>query len=142
MDDCCFTYGSLMCRDIMSGVAGLDLVGEPAWLAGYARHPVVGEDYPGAIAAPGAVVEGVLYRGLGPEALRRLDVFEGDMYERVRVGVNPVGGRDVTAWCYIVRDRYRDRLRAGTWDFAAFLRQGKARFLSRYLGFAELERDA
>jgi gamma-glutamylcyclotransferase (GGCT)/AIG2-like uncharacterized protein YtfP len=136
MTDCCFAYGSLMCPDIMARVCGHDLAGEPAELAGHVRHPVAGEDYPGVVAAPSGSVAGILYRGLDADALARLDAFEGEMYERVPVQVNPVGGQSVTAWCYIFLDRAR--LLTGDWDHAAFLAEGKARFLARYLGFAAL----
>lgn len=141
MADHCFTYGSLMCADIMSAVTGIVLVGEAARLSGHARHPLAGEDYPGVVADPAAAVDGVLYRGLEAPALARLDAFEGEMYARVRVPVNLVGGGEVAAWCYILRDPYRDRLLPGEWDFETFLATGKARFQARYMGFAALARD-
>ncbi|MDD5366778.1 MAG: gamma-glutamylcyclotransferase [Gallionellaceae bacterium] len=141
MSDNCFTYGSLMCADIMSRVSGMALAGEPASLAGHARQPVADEDYPGVTADPAASVEGILYRGLDGSALARLDAFEGEMYERVRVQVNLVGGGSVAAWCYIFRAPYRHRLLLGDWSFEAFLAGGKARFLARYMGFAALEQD-
>lgn len=141
MTDNCFTYGSLMCEDIMSTVSGQVLPGESARLAGYARHPVSGEDYPGVVADPDAIVAGVLYRGLDASALARLDVFEGEMYERLPVLVNLVGGEVITAWCYIFRDQYRHLLLPGEWDFQSFLAEGKARFLARYMGFAALAPD-
>lgn len=137
MADCCFTYGSLMCPDIMSAVAGLALAGEPGVLAGHARHPVADEDYPGVVADPNGRVDGVLYRGLDAGALARLDRFEGEMYRREAVRVNLVG-ETVTAWCYIVRDAYRDRLLPGEWRFDDFLAEGKARFMARYVGFDAL----
>ncbi|MFA5080941.1 MAG: gamma-glutamylcyclotransferase family protein [Hydrogenophilaceae bacterium] len=138
MNENCFTYGSLMCADIMSRVSGMALAGEPARLAGHARQPVADEDYPGVVAEPAASVEGILYRGLDGSALARLDVFEGEMYERVQVQVNPIGGGSVAAWCYIFRAPYRHRLLPGEWSFETFLAEGKARFLARYLGFADL----
>lgn len=136
--DACFTYGSLMCADIMSHVAGQALAGEAASLPGHVRHPVTGEDYPGVVADPAGRVEGILYRGLGEAALARLDAFEGEMYERLAVAVNPVGGETVMAWCYIFRAPYRHLLLPGDWCFEAFLSVGKARFQARYMGFAAL----
>lgn len=134
----CFTYGSLMCQDIMARVAGLDVRGEPAWLGGHSRHPVRGETYPGLVADSGGRVDGTLYRGLGDTALVRLDAFEGAMYERRAVRVNPVGGGEVDAWCYIFRHEYLDLLLPGDWDYAAFLAHGRQSFEARYLGFAAL----
>lgn len=136
MEECCFTYGSLMCEDIMAAVTGRAVTGAPAWLDGHARHPVLGEDYPGLVPAPGGRVEGVLYRGLDRDALARLDAFEGEMYARLRVEVNPVGGDGQSAWCYIVRPAHVARLAPGEWDFQSFLAAGKARFMARYVGFA------
>jgi gamma-glutamylcyclotransferase (GGCT)/AIG2-like uncharacterized protein YtfP len=141
MTEHCFTYGSLMCADIMADVTGQAVAGQPARLAGYVRHPVADEDYPGLVPDPSGMVDGILYPGLSAAALARLDAFEGEMYERRRLRVNPVGGGEAEAWCYIFRDQYRGRLLDGDWDFAAFLGGGKARFLARYMGFAALEAD-
>lgn len=140
MTDLCFTYGSLMCEDIMSAVTGIALRGEPAWLVDHVRHPVAGEDYPGVVACPGARVDGVLYRAVDAAALARLDVFEGEMYERRLVDANLVGGGRAAVWCYIVLPAHEHRLAAGAWDYAGFLAAGKARFLARYLGFAAIAR--
>lgn len=139
MTGCCFTYGSLMCADIMSDVTGLALVGQPARLAGHARHPVRDEDYPGLVPDPASNVVGVLYCNLDAAALRRLDAFEGEMYERLRVPVTLANGAGVEAWCYVVRPGFRARLLPGEWDFEAFLAGGKDRFRARYVGFSELD---
>lgn len=134
----CFTYGSLMCADIMARVSGLDLSGEVAELPGHIRHPVAGEDYPGVVAEPLGVVSGILYRGVDGAALVRLDAFEGAMYARLPVAVRLADGATVAAWCYVFREPYRHLLQAGDWSFERFLAEGKARFLARYLGFAAL----
>ena len=51
-----------------------------------------------------APVSGLLFRS---EALgahwERLDVFEGEGYERVRIAVQPDDGEEVEAWVYAVR---------------------------------------
>lgn len=138
MTDACFTYGSLMCEDIMSHVAGLPLTGQPARLSGHARHPVAGEEYPGVVADPAGAVAGVLYRGVDAAALVRLDAFEGGMYERLAVPVTTADGETVMAWCYIFRTPYQHLLLPGDWSFEAFLAEGKARFQARYMGYAAL----
>lgn len=140
MSEYCFTYGSLMCPEIMAEAAGRPCLGEPAELPGHARHPVAGEAYPGVVEAPGSQVAGILYRDLDAAALARLDAFEGEMYERRRVEVNRVGRGRVAAWCYIVRPEFRNRLLPGDWDFEAFLAEGKRRFMADYLGFTALDR--
>jgi gamma-glutamylcyclotransferase (GGCT)/AIG2-like uncharacterized protein YtfP len=138
MTDACFTYGSLMCEDIMSHVAGLPLQGEPALLAGYARHAVRDEDYPGMVPLTGVQVAGVLYRGLSEGALDRLDRFEGEMYERRRVCVRDARGLDTEAWTYVFRSGFSHRLLPGDWSFEHFLASGKARFTARYMGFDKI----
>ncbi|MBL8437543.1 MAG: gamma-glutamylcyclotransferase [Zoogloeaceae bacterium] len=137
----CFTYGSLMCDDIMSAVCGLErgrLVGEPAWLADFSRHPVRGEAYPGMVPAPSGAVEGVLYRGLPAAAWPRLDEFEGAQYERQAVRIRTASGEPLEAETYVFRPEFAHLLLPGDWDFDAFLREGKARFMAGYLGFDRL----
>ncbi|MEZ5625971.1 MAG: gamma-glutamylcyclotransferase family protein [Rhodocyclaceae bacterium] len=128
----CFTYGSLMCEDIFRAVAGQACAAEPAQLAGYRRHPVRGEDYPGIRPATGAAVDGVLYHGLSATALARLDAFEGAQYQREAVEVRTAGGTVVAAWVYVFHPAQVHRLGVGDWDAAAFMRHGKARFLRRH----------
>ena len=131
----CFTYGSLMCEDIMFHVAGLPLRHEPARLADHRRLAVLGEDYPGLLAATGGLVEGVLYRDVPETGWARLDAFEGEMYERRRVPLNMADGSRIEAWTYLFRPEYRHLLADAEWDFQAFLRAGKVRFRARYMGF-------
>lgn len=134
-----FTYGSLMCEDIMAEVAGVRLDCTPAILAGYRRFLVRDEQYPGVIEAPAGSVAGVVYHGLGPEAWARLDRFEGEMYDRrpvtVRYDNNAAGVVD----CYVFRSEFAHRLTETEWDFAAFLRGGKALFQSQYFGFKAID---
>ena len=135
----CFTYGSLMCADIMTLVSGIAVQGERAFLADHARHPVREEDYPGMVARPGHRVEGVLYRDLPAAAWPRLDRFEGAMYARRLVCVQLPGDARVEAWTYLFKPAYWDLLLPDEWDFNRFLAEGKARFTHRYLGYGMLE---
>lgn len=136
----CFTYGSLMWADIMARVCGREFASEPASLADHARHPVHGQDYPGLRPAPGGLVPGRLYRDVDAAAWARLDAFEGDEYERVRVDVRLAGGATTSAWVYRFRAEFAARLLPGDWDADAFGREGHARFKARYAGFGALER--
>jgi len=56
-----FTYGSLMCADIMAQVAGAQLQSSPAVLNGYRRYLVRGEQYPGIVADADGQVAGIVY---------------------------------------------------------------------------------
>ena len=131
----CFTYGSLMWADIMARVCGREFASEPASLADHRRHPVRGQDYPGLRAAPGGLVPGRLYRDVDEAAWARLDAFEGDEYERADVVVTLAGGATLAAQVYRFRAEFLPRLLPGDWDADAFEREGRARFMARYVGF-------
>lgn len=135
----CFTYGSLMCEDIMSAVVGTRCAHRPAVLDAYRRAPVIGEQYPGMVPASASQVHGVLYLDLPESAWPRLDAFEGALYSRELVRVHLDDGRRASAWAYVFRAEHAHRLATGEWDFARFMKTGKARFESRYLGFDEVE---
>lgn len=131
----CFTYGSLMWADIMARVCGLEFASEPASLAAHRRHPVQGQDYPGLRAAPGGLVPGRLYRDVTPDAWARLDAFEGAEYERADVVVALADGSTLPAQAYRFRAEFTGRLLPGDWDADAFEREGRQRFIARYVGF-------
>jgi len=137
----CFTYGSLMCEDIMSMVCGRPCHGEPAVLAGHQRHPVRGEDYPGMVARAAHQVQGQLYRTLDSRAFARLDAFEGAQYERVEREVLLADGTVIGAWTYLFRPAFGHLLLPGEWDFEAFLNGGRQRFLDRYAGFGQIAQE-
>lgn len=131
----CFTYGSLMSADIMSRVCAAQLTGIPASLAGFSRHPVRGEAYPGIVPAARGRVDGLLYQDLPVAVWRRLDAFEGDLYERRSVSVTLADGRSMEADTYVFKPEHSHLLEPGDWDFTDFMQRGKADFEARYLGF-------
>lgn len=137
----CFSYGSLMCDEIMSAVCGVapgSLLSQSARLPGYSRHPVRNEHYPGMIPDGTRNVAGIIYLNITSSAWPRLDSFEGEMYERRSVVVT-LGNRSVLeADTYVFRTAFASLLEPGDWDYATFLRDGKAHFLDRYLGFGRL----
>ncbi|MBK6744037.1 MAG: gamma-glutamylcyclotransferase [Hydrogenophilales bacterium] len=134
----CFTYGSLMCADIMSRVCAVDLRSVPATLPGFSRHPVRDATYPGIQPAGNARVDGLLYLDLPESAWPRLDAFEGEMYARTLVQVELSGGHTAETWAYVFKPEHRHLLMTGDWDFKAFLRCGKSHFEVCYLGFDRL----
>ncbi len=133
-----FTYGSLMCADIMERVAGCRLRCIETVLQGFFRSGIQGEEYPGIVPSSGSAVSGVLYLNLPEEALRRLDLFEGDMYERHSVEVVSTEYERLTAMTYVVKACFYDRLTNEQWSYARFLATGKSNFEKMYLGFEKL----
>lgn len=133
-----FTYGSLMCADIMTAVAGAPLACTPAMLPGYRRFLVSNEQYPGVIADETGTVPGIVYHALTPEHWSRLDVFEGVCYDRRLVTVRSAQAPEAQVYCYVFRPECHHLLTTIEWDYAAFLRSGKQIFQSRYCGFKTL----
>ncbi|MBD2859693.1 gamma-glutamylcyclotransferase [Spongiibacter sp. KMU-158] len=130
-----FAYGSLMCEDIVSEVAGEPLLCEPARLEGFVRRAIKGEEYPGMIALEGESVPGAIIRNVSGAGWQRLDAFEGEMYDRQQVQVMLADGSAIAAQTYVIRPEYVHVLEAFEWDFEAFLKSGKARFEQHYKGW-------
>lgn len=133
-----FAYGTLMCEDIMSEVAGVDLTHVPGTLRGYSRRSVIGEHYPAITPDENAAVEGVLYCDLPDSAWDHLDRFEGEMYERCAVDVELADGTILSAETYVTRPAYQNHLSDTEWDFDYFLMAGKTCFQSHYKGYRSL----
>jgi gamma-glutamylcyclotransferase (GGCT)/AIG2-like uncharacterized protein YtfP len=125
-----FAYGTLLFAEVMERVAGERCAATPAVLRGYARRALHGVAYPAVVAQPGAETEGVLYLGVTPAALARLDGFEGDLYDRISRPVKTADG-ERCAFVYVLRDAHRDRLSARGWDPEAFRARDLAAFVAR-----------
>jgi gamma-glutamylcyclotransferase (GGCT)/AIG2-like uncharacterized protein YtfP len=132
-----FTYGSLMCADIMYQVAGCRPTAVAATLSGYCRSRLQGRDYPAIFPAAGGVVTGILYLDLAKEALRRLDIFEGELYCREELEVTASTRQPAQA--YVLRPEHHRLLSGEPWDFAAFQKNGKQAFCRTYLGFGRID---
>lgn len=101
----------------------------PALLSSHRRHRVIGCDYPAVVETSGdaASVRGTYVEGLTAADIWRLDIFEGDEYERVKVPLrllveNGAEGEEKIA------ETYRwilpvDLLEEKEWDFEEFKRE-------------------
>ena len=133
-----FTYGSLMCEDIMFAVSGGPHSHSPAVLSQYRRFLVKNEQYPGVVQSDGGLVEGIVYHGISPAVWLRLDRFEGEMYCRCLVTVLQKNGAEAQVYCYVFKPEFRQHLTDKEWDFKTFLRHGKEIFQIRYSGFKDI----
>ena len=133
-----FTYGSLMCEDIMFRVAGACQVAGDAVLDGFRCLSVCDEEYPAIAPRENAVTRGVLYRNIAADGWRKLDDFEGEMYERRSVTVKLISGEEVSADTYVFRSEFHYLLTDLDWRFETFLKQGKQRFIEKYIGFKKI----
>lgn len=137
MDDL-FTYGTLMCEDIMTSVAGMKLESTRGVLKGYRRMEVKDEHYPAIIEDDKGEVDGVVYLGLPRSSIEQLDIFEGEIYTRTLVEIQLGDGNTIKAWAYVLKERYYGLLGLKEWSFEEFLKSGKSAFVSNYSGFFDV----
>ena len=130
-----FTYGSLLFPSVMKAVTGRDFAFKKARLSGFARFKVIGESYPGLTPLEGAVTEGILHLDVDALSLRRLDDFEGEMYERTEILADLFDGESLIAQTYLIRPQYRDRLSSYPWDPEHFEKTDLLQFMATYGGF-------
>jgi len=118
-----------MFSEVMELVAGRRFAAQPARLAGYARRRLRRAVYPAIVPAAGESVDGLLFEGLDPPALARLDRFEGALYDRPELPVVRADGETVRAFVYVLRAEHRGLAIDLPWDEAEF----RAKELRDYL---------
>jgi len=130
-----FFYGSLMDADVRRLVMKKDApeAVEPASVKGWRRVNLAGVTYPGIIRDAKGSVEGVLVRGLGAAARKRLVAYEGPEYDLIEVEVVSESGALREAGMFVPNKACTPA--TGRWDFALWQRRHKRRFL------AELQRS-
>lgn len=112
----------------------------PALLQSFRRHRVRHADFPAIIPKEGSSVRGTYVTGLTEGDIFRLDIFEGDMYERQKVTVqilkDSIGQQDAVdetrldelvaaeavAETYVWKQELADSLEEQEWDFEEFKR--------------------
>ncbi len=124
-----FTYGTLQLPSVMSAVIGRCPAARPASLNGYARYRLLDYSYPGLRLEAGAVTAGVLYSGLDPAELARLDAFEDSFYRRESLAVTTATGLTVAAWVYVVPPQHYALLDDQPWCLSHFQSHSLAGFL-------------
>lgn len=135
-DHALFFFGTLLEPLVLSLVTGLAITGgdlAPASLAGFRRVRVRGKSYPTLVAAPADRVVGAVWRGRHPEAIARLNAYEGEGYRGELHRVTLDDGSVLTAWVYLTRPELLEPSEE-SWDLEvwrqahlpAFLAQGQA----------------
>jgi len=132
-----FVYGTLQLDEVMEAVTGRRFEGRPAALHGYLRRRVRERSYPAVVPRDGERTEGIVFRGVDRESLARLDVFEGDLYERLEVQVEVQGEGGVGAWAYVLAPEHADRLSPDAWYLEEFLRDHGRAFIEGCRRFRE-----
>jgi len=127
-----FTYGTLQLASIFQRVTGRLFPVQNAVLDGYMCCCVRGEVYPGIKPFYGAQTTGKLYLNVTLPALKCLDFFEGDFYERIQTCVRLTNGTKVSAHVYCIRKKYRPVLSSKPWHIFDFTEQKQTHFLTAY----------
>lgn len=130
-----FTYGTLMIPEVMYAVTTREFRFDNAILRGYARFTVKGESYPGIIPVTDTVTEGIIYFGVDELSLKRLDAFEGDLYQRTPILAEIEGGDKFNAQAYVVKPKFRNHLSSLEWNAIEFTQKHLEAFLETYSGF-------
>jgi gamma-glutamylcyclotransferase (GGCT)/AIG2-like uncharacterized protein YtfP len=128
-----FTYGSLMSPDILEMVIHRAAVGVPATLLDYRRAKIAGVSYPGMIPEPGSRVDGCLYKQLSLSDLEKLDIFEGEMYQRKLVEIHLE--QTLQSYTYILAGAHAHLLTNEAWSYEDFLKNDKGNFIRNYGGW-------
>ncbi len=128
-----------MLPDIMNQVAGSKFDFFEARLHDYFRSGIHSEEYPAITPQRGEDVIGIVYLDVNASALRRLDLFEGKMYDRKSVEVYLTAGDTCQSMTYILKPAYNHILTWQEWNYDEFLLQGKSRFIEKYFGFREID---
>jgi len=130
-----FVYGSLMFGEVWGRVIQNHYEKQTAVLLDYKRLCVRGEYYPGLVEADNNSVQGILYRDVIAEDIKRLDLFEGDYYHKIFVKVVCEKKPLLDAEVYLFDARFNDLLDDTPWDPVLFRTQHLKKFIEKYSGF-------
>ena len=126
-----------MIPDVMYAVTTREFRFIDAVLRGYARFAVKGESFPGIIPVIDKSTEGIIYFNVDEPSLARLDIFEGDLYQRTPIQVETQGGKILKAETYVIKPEHRDYLSLQKWDVEEFVQNSLEAFLNTYQGFTQ-----
>lgn len=135
-----FTYGTLMIPQVFKKVTGLYPKTTPGVLLNYDCFRLKNQTYPGIVFKPRASTNGIVYFDLTQETIKKLDVFEGDLYDRVSVSVS-LETNTVDAFVYVLKPQAQHYLSNDRWSKTEFETQNLQAFLNNDPGFNESSRE-
>lgn len=131
-----FCYGSLMYPEVWNLIVKGRYQQQQAKICGYRRKKVKNELYPGLIATlPEDTVAGTVYFSVTDEDLTRLDLFEAEIYIRIKVNCFLVNNSCIEAFAYLIHPQKQTVLEPEDWNQQEFETNGLTRFLKKYQGF-------
>ena len=92
-------------------------------LSGYARFAVQGKSFPGIIPVTDAITEGIIYFDVDEPSLKRLDAFEGDLYQRIPIRAETKEKEILNAETYVIKPKFRGYLSSKEWNVKEFAKK-------------------
>jgi len=108
-----------------------------ALLDGFFRSKLKGEVYPGIYRKIGRSVDGLIYYDVSPFAIEKLDIFEGERYQRIKINVT-VNRHSFQAETYELSTAYHYLITDEKWSLEEFIRSGNDHFKDNYIGFKRI----
>ena len=130
-----FVYGSLMFDDVWNRIVQHHYEKHSAVLLGYKRLTVKGANYPGLVKSFNSSIEGVVYRNVTAQDIKRLDKFEGECYKKISVSVACETGQLLNAEVYLFNIRHKNLLTNTPWDPVRFKAHHLRQFITKYRSF-------
>ncbi len=130
-----FVYGTLRIPSVMYTVTDRRFRFVDAVIRGYARYSIKGESYPGIIPTTNAATDGIVYLDVDELSLKRLDEFEGDLYQRTPIPAETGKGEIYDAETYVIKPEYQWCLTSKEWHLNEFSQNHLQSFLKTYSGF-------
>lgn len=128
-----FAYGSLMFDPVWSRIVSNSYDREEGILTGYDRKSVRGEVYPVIIpSSPHSQVQGIIYHKVSSSDLARLDLFEGEYYDRRKEEVVTLDATMVSADVYVLKPEYYWIISSKAWDPIQFSNKDIYHFIQHY----------
>lgn len=132
-----FCYGSLMYPEVWHLVVEDRYKQEQARVFGYGRRKIKNEEYPGLITTKQEdIVQGVVYFDVSNYDLKRLDIFEGNQYIRIKVNCLLNDDFFIDAHTYMINPQQQSIVENENWNKEEFEQHGLEKFLNKYQGFS------
>jgi len=116
-----FVYGTLRFPEVLDALLGRVPELSPARVEGWRAAALPGRVYPGLVAAPGAVADGLVVHGLDADELELLHAYEDVEYDVVEIRL--ADGRPVQAY------RWLGEVLEEDWDVEWFTREVLAAYV-------------
>ena len=130
-----FVYGTLLVPEIWKAVTGSPQIRtEDAVLPGFRIERVIGGDFPGIVPDPtqAAGVPGRVILNVSDTAVRRLDRYESDLYDRLVVDAILSTNDTVKAHAYVVPEHNADVLSGEQWNLEWFMENAFKDYWNRH----------